>query len=447
MNKNIIFGVCFVLLISMFIGSAVGVSVPKEEWNKTFGGLDIEWAWSVQQASDGGYIIAGHTESYGAGGSDFWLIKTDSIGNKEWDKTFGGLSGDFAYSVQQASDGGYIIAGHTESYGAGESDFWLIKTDSIGNKEWDKTFGGSYDDLAYSIQQTSDGGYIIAGKTESYGAGKSDVWLIKTNSRGNKEWDKIFGGSYDDLAHSVQQTSDEGYIIAGKTVSAKWSADVWIIKTDSRGNREWDTTIGGSNSEWAWSVQETSDRGYIVAGFTASSGEGHIDVLLIKTDSRGNMEWSKTFGGLYEDWAGSVQQTSDGGYIITGYTSHSLYGVESDIHVSDVWIIKTDSKGNKEWDKTFGGSYGDKALSVQQTSDGGYIIAGHTVSGIARNCDIWLIKLGPGETPEITPTPTPAPVVSPTPPVFTPAPTPPGFEAIFAIAGLLAVVYFLKRGK
>ena len=442
MNKNIVLGVCFVLLTSMFIGSAVGVSVPKEEWNKTFGGLDIEKAESVQQTSDGGYIIAGYTESYGAGEYDVWLIKTDSRGNKEWNKTFGGSYGDFAYSVQQTSDGGYIIAGHTESYGAGEYDVWLIKTDSRGNKEWDKTFGGSYDDLAYSIQQTSDGGYIIAGKTKSYGAGESDVWLIKTDSRGNKEWDEVFGGSNSEWACSIQQTSDGGYIIAGKTKS-----DVWLIKTDSRGNKEWDKAFGGSNFEWAWSVQQTSDRGYIVAGFTASSGEGHIDVLLIKTDSRGNMEWSKTFGGLYEDWAGSVQQTSDGGYIITGYTSHSLYGVESDIHVSDVWIIKTDSKGNKEWDKTFGGSYGDKALSVQQTSDGGYIIAGHTVSGIARNCDIWLIKLGPGETPEITPTPTPAPVVSPTPPVFTPAPTPPGFEAIFAIAGLLAVVYFLRRRK
>ncbi len=206
-------------------------SSGNKEWDKTFGGSDRDWAWSVQQTADSGYIIAGETHSYGAGPYDFWLVKTDFSGNKEWDKTFGGSGLDRAGSVQQTADSGYIIAGETYSYGAGSGDFWLVKTDSSGNKEWDKTFGGSNWDGAWSVQQTADSGYIIGGETYSYGSGSDDFWLVKTNSSGNKEWDKTFGGSDRDGANSVQQTADSGYIIAGGTWSyGAGSGDFWLIK-------------------------------------------------------------------------------------------------------------------------------------------------------------------------------------------------------------------------
>ena len=386
---------------SLPAGKVAAVSAetaPEVEWDKTFGGSGGDYAYSAQQTSDKGYIIAGYTGSFGFGAGnlsyDLWLIKTDLNGNELWNKTFGGPDRhDVAHSVQQTSDEGYIIAGVTKSFGAGSHDFWLIKTDSNGNKEWDKTFGGPRSDSAHSVQQTSDRGYIVAGQTQSFGAGNYDFWLIKTDSNGNKEWDKTFGGSNNDNARSVQQTSDGGYIVDGYTESfGAGKSDFWLIKTDSNGNKEWDKTFGGSSYDWACSVQQTFDEGYIVAGSTKSFGAGgddFHDFWLIKTDSNGNKEWDKTFGGSSYDRAYSVQQTFDRGYIVAGETSPSR------AEDYDFWLIKTDSNGNKEWDKTLGGSNYDSARSVQQTSDGGYIVAGitHSFGAGYGNADFWLIKL------------------------------------------------------
>ena len=338
-----------------------------------FGGAGIDWGYSVRQTSDGGYIIAGWTASYGAGGYDVWLIKTDSSGNKVWDKTFGAGEG---YSVQQTSDGGFVVTGYTASSGAGFADVWLIKTDAAGNKVWDKTFGGAGDDYGNSVRQTTDGGYIIAGITGTY-----DVWLIKTDSLGNRVWDRTFGGADYDWGGSVRQTSDGGYVISGYTKSyGAGGEDVWLIKTDASGNVVWDTTFGGSGDDEGNSVQQTSDGGYIIAGWTDSYGVGESDVWLIKTDASGNKVWDRTFGGPGFDGGQSVQQASDGGYVITGYTQS--YGAGS----SDVWLVRTDASGNKVWDKTFGGLGDDEGCSVQQSSDGGYVITGRT------DYDLWLVK-------------------------------------------------------
>jgi hypothetical protein len=387
--KGFMLGGLALLLVGLGVGKSVA-QAPSWEWVKTFGGSGNDEGYSVQQTSDGGFILVGTTRSFGAGGPDVWLIKTDAEGNKLWEKTFGGIRDDRGHSVQQTSDGGFIVVGDTGSFGAGWGDVWLIKTDANGNKLWDRTFGGSFADWGSSVQQTSDGGFIIVGNTGSFGAGWGDVWLIKTDADGNKLWDRTFGGSGSDFGRSVQQTSDGGFIIVGYTESfGAGGPDVWLIKTDANGNKLWDRTFGGSENDLGYSVQQTSDGGFILVGATTSFGAGWADVWLIKTDANGNKQWDRTFGGSSLDSGSSVQQTSDGGFILVGYTGSFGAGW------ADVWLIKTDADGNKQWDRTFGGSSWDWGFSVQQTRDGGFIIVGSTESFGAGDYDVLLIKSRP----------------------------------------------------
>ena len=373
--------------------AASTTEVNAESWQKTLGGSEDDSANSVQLTNDGGYIIAGETPSYGGVGLDAWLINMDSEGNTIWERTFDGSPIDEAFSFQQMDDGGYIIVGYTYpqgDHGEGAGDAWLIKSDSEGNKIWDRILGGSKVDVANSIQHTSDGEYIIAGSTYSYGAGSRDAWLIKIDSEGNRIWDKTFERPGSVLARAVQQTSDGGCIIACCTLSDTYDQNrniwlienSWLIKTDSEGNKIWDKTF----DDEVKSIQPTNDDGYILAGATKSYGAGGQDALLIKIDSEGNKIWDKTFGGSEFDSANAVQLTNDGGYIIAGLTES--YGAGK----SDALLIKTDTDGNKTWDKTFGGPQDDEVKSVQQTNDGGYILAGVTKSYGAGGQDAWIIK-------------------------------------------------------
>jgi len=436
-------------------------AVTGNGWNKTFAGDFSSRANSVQQTSDGGYIATGwkgYGMTYPSGFVDTvifefaaaYLLKTDANGNRVWEKSFGGLgmpacsgydniictlnqnntSGwlteTMGHSVRQTSDGGYIITGmyHTAKihnktssidhklfdYDKGDEVF-LVKTDANGNMQWNKTFGEYWQERGYSAQQTSDGGYIIVGSTTSYGVcpycakemGQSapeDIYLIKTDSDGNKLWDKVIGGVHTDIGYSVQQTSDGGYIIGGMTaplsgnemtvpLSGNEVEDVYLLKTDSNGNKLWEKTFGRiDRSEAGYSVQQTNDGGYVIVGETVWSGtsslsiisggyEGSDDVYLIKTDTNGGKIWEKEFGEDEMDRGFSVQQTSDGGYIIAGETG--ALGAEltpvSTVahHFQSTYLIKTDLNGDKIWQRTFKST---GATSVQQTSDGGYIIAG-----------------------------------------------------------------------
>jgi len=358
------------------------------EWEKTFGGGFSEEGYSVQQTSDGGYIVAGVSYS-SENMDDAYLIKTDGTGNSQWTKTYGGPSTDYGRSVQQTNDGGYIITGQKHSSG-NYYDVYLIKTDESGSTAWSKTYGGSDGDWGWSVQQTNDGGYIVAGFTESFGSGELDVYLIRTNENGDTLWTETYGGSGMEYSKSVDQTNDGGYIVAGYAdLSGAEDYDVYLIKTDANGNCQWTKTYGGTAWDKGFSVKQTSDGGYIVAGWTASYGSGSCDVYLIKTDENGNSQWTKTYGGTDDDKGYSVCETSDGGYIVAGYTKSSGNGS------ADIYLIKTDANGNSKWSKTYGGSEYDECNSLQQTSDGGYILVGMTCSFGSYPGDVYLIKIKP----------------------------------------------------
>jgi hypothetical protein len=371
------------LLISSFFGAS---AQPEEAWNTTFGGSGFDWGSYVLEKEGGGYIIVGHTESYGAGRNDAWLIATDASGNEEWNKTFGGAGNEFGSWVVQTRDGDYILVGSRGPWEIGGSDVWLIKTDSEGNEHWNKTFGGSANDFGTSILEIEKNGYIVVGNTESYGSGGSDIWMIKTDSDGVIEWDKAFGGFGDDACKSVVATEDGGYVIGGVTRSyGNGSNDLWLIKTDSEGNMVWDRTFGGSGDDYGGSVLQTEDGGYVLLGQTRvhSPGIGGGVAWLIKIDSEGNLEWEKTLGYEDGDYLGSsIQKVGDGGYLIAGAVISYLEGpTEVDGTVSfgsdghDILIIKTDPEGRELWNMTFGkpGLDDQGALAIE-TKDEGYVI-------------------------------------------------------------------------
>ena len=366
----------------------VSLAAAQQRWTRSYGGTSYDVGSSVRQTSDSGYIITGGTASYGHGfpDLDMWFIKTNASGDTIWTRTCGGTRNDDGLSVQQTSDSGYVIAGYTLSFGAGAYDIYVIKTSATGDTLWTRTYGGTRDEEGNSVQQTSDGGYIIAGYTSSFGAGSFDVYLIKTNASGDTLWTRTYGGGGDDEGNSVRQTADSGYIVAGFTSSfGAGNEDIYLVKTNASGDTLWTRTYGGSGYEEGSSVEQTADGGYIVAGYTDSFGADSADVYLVKTNSAGDTIWTRTYGGSGSDEANALGKTSDGGYIIGGWTSS--FGAGS----RDVYLVRTNASGDTVWTRTCGGTGIDYGSSVQQTADGGYVAAGYTTS-VGTGGDVYLIK-------------------------------------------------------
>jgi hypothetical protein len=341
-------------------------------WTRVWGGTESDGAYSVVQAPDSGYAFAGVTNSSGAGGSDVWLIKTNAAGDTLWSKTYGGVSDEAALSLGRAA-GGYVMAGMTQSYGPGtpaQPNVWLILTDGSGNPFWTKTYGGDANDNAYSVQQTLDGGFIIAGYTTSFGAGSYDVYLIETNGDGDTVWTRTYGGAGADQGNSVQQTTDAGYVVAGSTDShGAGSSDMYLIKTNAAGDTLWTRTYGGTAGDAGLCVRQTTDRGYIVVGLTRSFGAGQTDFYVVKTDSSGDTLWTRTFGAESVEVARAVRQTSDGGYMVAGYADPP--GTSG---VYDIYLVKMapDSAGGiQESPKPLAPSHKLSATVLSGASDVG----------------------------------------------------------------------------
>ncbi|MDC3309283.1 hypothetical protein OAV26_03535, partial [Crocinitomicaceae bacterium] len=342
----------------------------------------------------------------------------------EWEKSFGGSDFDEAYCIDQTDDGGYIVVGHSTSndgdlnYNYGIRDCYILKLDATGHKMWQKIFGGTGTESIQSIQQTSDGGYIAAGYSNSNdfdvigNHGGFDFWILKLDVFGNIIWQRSLGGSFTEHAYSIKQTSDGGYIVTGDASSNDgdltvnyYGSDFWVVKLDEFGNIIWQKSFGGSNSDYPKSVEQTMDGGYIITGITGSNdgditlNQGFLDCWIVKLDNTGDLIWQKTIGGSNYDFAESISQTIDGGYILAGRTESTDGDINENNGQYDSWVVKLDALGNISWQKTFGGTFFDGAFSIQQVNDEGYIVVGSSSSndgdvvGNNGGLDYWILKL------------------------------------------------------
>ena len=427
------------LLLFLFISSFS----QEIEWQNTIGGSLNDNCTSILQSADGGYLVGGSSISNISvdktedclGIRDYWIVKVDSQGIIQWQNTIGGDNNDFLQSLDQTIDGGYILGGYSWSSITGDktefmggSDYWILKTDGAGNIQWQNTIGGNDLDNFFSIEHTVDGGYILGGYSLSNisgdkienSVGEQDYWIVKTDSLGLLQWQNTIGGNLKDNLNFIEQTNDGGYIIGGysesnvsgdKAENSLGYYDYWIIKTDSIGNIQWQNTVGGSFDDELKSVHQTDDGGYILGGeswsdLTGDKTEkriGGVDFWVVKIDSIGDIQWQNTIGGSNNDYLNSIQLTTDGGYILGGYSRSNISGDKSENSIGgyDYWIVKIDELGKVQWDNTIGGNLDDNLYSIEQTADGGIILGGSSQSFISgdktENCygvtDYWILKI------------------------------------------------------
>lgn len=373
-------------LFAIILAAPLFGQVPDTLWSRTYGGANIDIAYSVYQTSDGGYVAAGYTNSFGAGQQDAYLVKTNHMGDTVWTATFGGAAMDGAHFVREANGGGYILAGYTESYGGAGKNVYLIRTDTAGTAEYTRTYSTSLMDVAYAFCATPDGGYMFVGyKNGPSGWAKGDLWILKTDGLLDTLWTKTYGGAGEDYGVTIQPAADSGYIICGSTTSfGSGGKDAWLVKIDEDGDTMWTKTYGGALEDVAYGVSVTADGGYVISGYINGTGAWTAgDLWLVKTDHLGETLWTAVYGVIGEDYGWDVYQTADNGYITAGQGS------------GDIWLLRTDALGDTLWTKRYGGAGAEAALALSITSDGGYIIAGYTTSFGAGSHDFWVLKIGP----------------------------------------------------
>jgi hypothetical protein len=367
--------------------------IHEPSWWHTYGGAGNDFGYAATPTLDG-LLITGSTSSSGEGWSDLYLVKTDFDGVEQWNRTYGGRVFDEGNDVQLLPSAGFVIAGTTSSYGAGGSNVWLLKIGASGNEFWNHTYGGALDERGLSVISDFNKGYAVAGETESYGAGGTDVWLIKTDSNGVEEWNRTFGGPGDEKCNEVHQLPTGEYIMVGETTSyGAGETDIWLVKADSDGNELWNVTFGGSGFDSGTDVWYESLEGFIISGWREGD-DGRADMWLIKTNTTGVELWSEIYGGGIQDFGEAVFTFMDTKYTLLGSTGN--YDGEN----FDVMLIKTDDNGTYEWHKRWGGKDYDFAEDLTLSPMGGYIVVGTTQSFGAGGSDVFMLSYDMNAPPE-----------------------------------------------
>ncbi|MFC1854942.1 hypothetical protein ACFL2A_00175 [Thermodesulfobacteriota bacterium] len=376
---------CFAIIIIALLFVLIEYNVHSSDKNsiitfkgKTFGGEDYDEGNEILQSSDGGYILLGTTKSFGAGDADMYLVKTDKNGKEKWSKTYGGKDYDEGNSIIQTSDGGYLILGTTKSFGAGMSDMYLVKTNPLGHLDWEKTYGTKTSEHGNVVLEATDGGYLIFGS-----------FLIKVDKNGDELWKKAPEGLSISEGYSMAPTSDGGYILIGiKKTNSFSRKQLNLVKIDSEGNKEsgWPKTLLMISGDHGSKVTQISDKGYLLVGGTASLDPGKRNIFFMKTDEKGKKLWTKSIGGGKYDTGNAIIQLPSGGVALLGLSQSSTSGK------ADVYLVKTSAVGHVLWEKAYGGSGYDRGNSIVMTSDGGFALFGSTESSGAGKSDMYFIK-------------------------------------------------------
>jgi hypothetical protein len=441
------------LLALMLLMSSITINAQDILWEKSYGGKHADYLFDVQPTADYGFILAGSSLSKKSGNKtednigdlDYWVWKMDENGEPDWQKNLGGTGADMLYSIRNTADGGFILAGTSDS-GAGmhkkdscrgREDFWVIKLNAKGGNEWEKTIGGSGQEMLKSVAQTTDGGYILGGSSASdispiilkggsdkYGKsektrGSMDYWVVKLDEKGEVKWQRTLGGIYSDVLESIEQTTDGGYIIGGYSNSPSsldksnenyGAGDYWIVKLDKDGETEWQKTLGGDEDDHLYVIHQTKDGGYIAGGNSASATSGNksrsnkkgTDFWVIRMDEKGDILWQETYNTGNVDILTSLVENNDGTFLIGGYAQSEVIGLQKadKKEINDYIALKISDDGDEVW-KTYVGSKGEDILKkLIETRDGGYLLAGTSKGEVSRDRnsgkgsnDFWVVKL------------------------------------------------------
>jgi hypothetical protein len=360
------------------------------DWFVSFGGVQSDAGNGILGTPDGGFLACGVTNSYGEGFCDVYVVKVDSQGKLQWEKYYGGGRSDYANAMCHVDGEGYMVVGSTWSLGNGEADAYLLKIDEEGNEQWSRTFGGPYYERASSVQQTDDGGFIVAGWTTSFGNGGVDMFLLKVDANGNEQWRNTYGGDGDDFCHAVGLTRDGGFIASGNALALGSSrTDASVIKTNGKGEVEWSRRFGGSGDEYGRSIIQTGDGGYVLAGHTSSFGSGGPDVYFVRMDSIGDTLWTRAFGGEGTDGCAAIVSSANGGFAATGWTNSFGAGE------FDIYFMEIDSSGVLVRTNTFGWRSRERSNAMVGLEDGGFAITGFALSSETGYADLFILKLFP----------------------------------------------------